>query len=555
VLYVLTTGQELVIQDTNTEPTFTVDEPGIYTIHTLVFDPATLDLGIITPGVTTGFDVNELLIQGGGDICAALDVEGAFFDIDFCPECTADAGALMPMTMGDQPCLSLEDSTATLMANVVEEPTLPDTSYQIFYVLTEGDSLVIQGVSRQPEFTVTEPARYTIHTLVFDPATLDLSIVEPGETTGFDVNALLIQGGGVICGALDVEGARFDIDFCPEDVCTAEAGTLTAVGDPCLFEGSSVLNAEEDVAPNVPEGFQVLYVLTQGEDLIIQDVSETPSFTVESQGRFTIHTLVFDPETLDLGIIEFGATTGFDVNALLVQGGGDICAALDVNGAQFNIEACPDCQASAGTMIPLFEPCFKFQIAALQAYTGERPNLPVGYEIRYVLTSGEDLVIEQISRIPYFVVERTGRFTIHAFVFNPDELDLSIIEFGTTTAGEVLSLLLQGGGDICAALDVAGAQFDLGECGASARSAALNAYPNPVSNQLTVEFPVTEKAQFETITVELFDVNGRLVKSAEYNGWTAQERINVSNLTDGIYLMRVMADGRLLETMRITKMK
>ncbi|MBK6543656.1 MAG: hypothetical protein IPG10_20845 [Flavobacteriales bacterium] len=32
-------------------------------------------------------------------------------------------------------------------------------------------------------------------------------------------------------------------------------------------------------------------------------------------------------------------TTGFDVNGLLVQGGGAICASLDVAGAQYNVSS------------------------------------------------------------------------------------------------------------------------------------------------------------------------------------------------------------------------
>jgi hypothetical protein len=44
---------------------------------------------------------------------------------------------------------------------------------------------------------------------------------------------------------------------------------------------------------------------------------------------------VYDPATLDLSIVQFGVTTGFDVNGLLIQGGGSICASLDVNGAPF----------------------------------------------------------------------------------------------------------------------------------------------------------------------------------------------------------------------------
>ena len=50
---------------------------GDYVIHTLVYNPATLDLSSITPGVTTGTDVNALLVQSGGSICASLDVTGA----------------------------------------------------------------------------------------------------------------------------------------------------------------------------------------------------------------------------------------------------------------------------------------------------------------------------------------------------------------------------------------------------------------------------------------------------------------------------------------------
>ncbi|MBK9401050.1 MAG: hypothetical protein IPN36_09385 [Bacteroidetes bacterium] len=68
----------------------------------------------------------------------------------------------------------------------------------------------------------------------------------------------------------------------------------------------------------------------------MKQVNATPSFTVTSGGLYNIHTLVYD-STLDLGIVVPGTTTGFDVNGLLVQGGGSICASLDVAGAQFNV--------------------------------------------------------------------------------------------------------------------------------------------------------------------------------------------------------------------------
>ena len=77
---------------------------------------------------------------------------------------------------------------------------------------------------------------------------------------------------------------------------------------------------------NVPDDFEVLYVLTSGTDLVIQNVNADPEFEVTEEGSYTVHTLVYDPNTLDLSIVEIGVTTGFDVNSLLIQGGGTICA-------------------------------------------------------------------------------------------------------------------------------------------------------------------------------------------------------------------------------------
>jgi hypothetical protein len=114
-----------------------------------------------------------------------------------------------------------------------------------------------------------------------------------------------------------------------------DAGTLTAVNSTICGNGGT-LTATPDGNSNVPAGYSTLYVLTSGTGLVIEQVSATPSFTVTGSGLYTIHTLVYD-STLDLSIVVPGVTTGFVVNSLLVQGGGSICASLDVAGAQFNI--------------------------------------------------------------------------------------------------------------------------------------------------------------------------------------------------------------------------
>jgi hypothetical protein len=71
---------------------------------------------------------------------------------------------------------------------------------------------------------------------------------------------------------------------------------------------------------------------------VIIDAAATPSFTVTATGDYTIHTLVYDPTTLDVSTVEFGVTTGVDVNGLLIQGGGEICGALDVAGAPIVVD-------------------------------------------------------------------------------------------------------------------------------------------------------------------------------------------------------------------------
>jgi hypothetical protein len=319
--FVLTQGESLTILNYALTPSFEVTEGGLYTIHSLVFNE-TLDLGIITPGVTTGVDVYGLLIDGGGEICASLDVAGAPIYVD-----APNAGTIT----ADMDQVSLENGSATISASPDGNIVVP-ANYEFIYVLTQGASLTIVNAGATPSFEVTEAGDYTIHTLVYDDATLDLGIVELGVTTGVDVFGLIVPGGGDICASLDVAGAP--VSVVAEENCIAFAGTLYSQYPlQCLSSGEATLTATENAAPVIPENYQQLYVLTEAFTLTILDVSTSPEFTVNNFGFYRIHSLVYNPETLDLSIVDFGTTTGFDVNGLLLQGGGDICASLDVNGA------------------------------------------------------------------------------------------------------------------------------------------------------------------------------------------------------------------------------
>ena len=446
VVYVLTSGSELVIEEVSSTPEFTVDGLGRYTIHTLIYDPNVLDLGTLDPGAT-GFDVNNLLTQGGGNVCGALDVAGAIFNIQ-----DISAGTLT-LNGDDNVCLVNGGEVSVTPNN---DAIIPN-GYLTLFVLTEGDELVIVDAG-DASFEIEESGTYTIHTLVYDPNTLDPDDIVFGTTTGFDINAMLVQGGGDICAALDVTGARFTAEV-------INTGTLTPVASNLCSSGSDdvMLTATTGGELTVPDGYSLLYVLTSGNGLVIQDVNTTPEFTVSGTGIYTIHTLIYDPTTIDISMINLGVDTGFDVNALLTQGGGEVCGALDVAGAAFVVD-----NPNAGQLTPDITGAICSNLGIdipLNATPDGNEIVPPGYELVYVLTSGTDLVIQDVNTVlSQFSASTNDTYTIHTLVFNPNTLSLSDITIGTTTGFDVNALLTQGGGDICGALDVTGASFELVTC-------------------------------------------------------------------------------------------
>ena len=480
VIYVLTSGQNLVIEQVNSSPTFTVNVAGNYTIHTLVFDgdptsPNYLDLSVVQFGQTTGVDVLNLVTANG--LCASLDVAGAPVHVN---GCTADAGTL---TIDQNPVV-LANGSATVSATPNGNIHVPN-GYSVIYVLTSGQNLVIEQVNSSPTFTVNVAGNYTIHTLVFDgdpasPNYLDLSVVQFGQTTGVDVLNLVTANG--LCASLDVAGAPVHVNGC-----TADAGTLTIDQDPVvLANGSATVSATPDGNIHVPNGYSVIYVLTSGQNLVIEQVNSSPTFTVNVAGNYTIHTLVFDgdpasPNYLDLSVVQFGQTTGVDVLNLVTANG--LCASLDVAGAPVHVNGCT---ADAGTLTIDQDPVVLANGSATVSATPDgNIHVPNGYSVIYVLTSGQNLVIEQVNSAPTFTVNVAGNYTIHTLVFDgdptsPNYLDLSVVQFGQTTGVDVLNLVTANG--ICASLDVAGAPVHVGGCAADAGTLTINQSPVSLIN-------------------------------------------------------------------------
>ena len=289
--------------------------------------------------------------------------------------CTADAGTIT----ADASPVCLDGGSATISATPDGNQVVP-TGYVTAYVLTDADNgLTILDVQSSASFTVSAGGNYIIHTLVLDPAD-QATLLQ--ETTGGGVAALLLENGGTLCGSLDVTGA-------PIIVSDPDAGTITADVTPvCMSGGSATVSATADANQNVPTGYLQGYALTLGG--VIEQVGATASFTVSAAGDYTIHTFVyptgFDPATA----IGQDAST---VNGLLVQGGGTICAALDLVGATITVNEQPTATIS-GDLVS----CNGSAVEAQIDFTGAAP-----WDFTLTLPGGQTVPFTGVTDNPYML--------------------------------------------------------------------------------------------------------------------------------------------------------
>lgn len=209
-------------------------------------------------------------------------------------------------------------------------------------------------------FEVTAPNPLSINETVINqtcdqPGSITIAVTGGDNNYTYDWDDLM--GGNDPADRTDLVAGTFSITVtdgnnCSESIeiivgddcitppfCTADAGTLVADATAaCLDNGSALISATPQANAVIPSGYEAVYVLT--EFGVIQGVGNEPEFTVMNMGLFTIHTLVFDPNTLDLGTVVLGTTLAQDVNGLLIQGGGNICASLDLTGATISVNNC-----------------------------------------------------------------------------------------------------------------------------------------------------------------------------------------------------------------------
>ncbi|MEM6964912.1 MAG: gliding motility-associated C-terminal domain-containing protein [Bacteroidota bacterium] len=372
-LYVLTTGSGLTIAQANATPEFTVSNFGDYTIHTLVYDPNTLNPN----NYSDGFNLNADLIQGGGSICAALDVGGApvqvidcsapctdpiLIDISTSPASCSTSGTASVNVVGNNNNFTYNFSSGNSSLNTVTGLTAGNYSVTISDNVNPScfivENFTITGTSDPISITPT-----TTPTTCTQGGSISLSITGGDGNYTFDwadlggnndpQNRTDLAVGNYSVTVTDGTGCTAALnnititDGCTNPTCQADAGTLQADSTNICFTGQPLLiSASQLNVPTVPAGFTTLYVLTTGSGLTIAQANATPEFTVSNFGDYTIHTLVYDPNTLNPA----NYSDGFNLNADLIQGGGSICAALDVGGAPVQVI---DCSAPCITPVVL----------------------------------------------------------------------------------------------------------------------------------------------------------------------------------------------------------
>ncbi|WP_304064405.1 DUF7594 domain-containing protein [Pedobacter glucosidilyticus] len=77
----------------------------------------------------------------------------------------------------------------------------------------------------------------------------------------------------------------------------------------------------------------------------------------------------------------------------------------------------------------------------------------------------------------------------------------------------------------------------------------INVYPNPVKETLFISLPISH----ELITLEIFDLQGRLVKKESKTVYDGTLSTNVSLLKTGVYIIKLSGSTKQFETLRIIK--
>jgi hypothetical protein len=82
------------------------------------------------------------------------------------------------------------------------------------------------------------------------------------------------------------------------------------------------------------------------------------------------------------------------------------------------------------------------------------------------------------------------------------------------------------------------------------KSSNITVYPNPTDERLTIEIDGFEEK--DQINLDIIDVKGSLVKSLSLNSINIKQSISVAELKNGMYLLSIKKNGKLIATERFS---
>ncbi len=333
VAYLLTEGDNLLLEAISSEPSFTFNTPKTpvaCTIHCFVYDPNTFDPNNIQIGLTTVADLNERFVTD--NICADIDKEGAEFRF-------SDCAAIGNFVWEDININGIQDEG---------EPGIQGARIYLLNRFGKTREEVITDQNGWYIFGSLRPGDYRLQFVA--PDGFEGSPRHMGTDDGLDSDPGFNTG---MTGLITVESGQFDrtIDagfyrpescdvYCELQLDTDEEIYLCEMTSPSVIvEASSTGN---DIIPN---GYRVKYVLTDGDALLIEKVNDVPIFEVPKPqpGVCRVHCVVYDPDPEsehyfdDAMLNQFGTSLN-DIKTAIDDAG--ICAYLDLDGVQFEFIQC-----------------------------------------------------------------------------------------------------------------------------------------------------------------------------------------------------------------------
>ncbi|MCB9185345.1 MAG: T9SS type A sorting domain-containing protein [Flavobacteriales bacterium] len=352
---------------------YTVNAAGDYYVHVAVVNSADLPI-YLTASTVAG--LHALTTSGGGSLCGSIDQTGTLVTVN--PEPTAAVSGGGAVCSGNSAIVTVDftgtapwtvqwawDGTpGTTETGITDNPYtfgVPANTYGELTIVSVSDGNVCSGTSSgsatitdasptatisgdfiscngstveaQIDFTGVGPWDVTLMTpdgqsvpltgITDNPYMLPLNNPQSGSYTLTAVSDANCSGGSV-SGAATVALENPD------------AGALEADENPACWSAPFItISATADGNAVEPSGYQTTYLLVDGNGDVVSSAG-SPSFAVTSMGDYVIHTLVYDPNTLTPG----DYSTAADLLAVLTQGGGSICAALDETGAAISVVDC-----------------------------------------------------------------------------------------------------------------------------------------------------------------------------------------------------------------------